>query len=348
MSPLRTRSKEPDAVCADTGAQALARAAAEELAGAGRVGDYLGAEGEGERLVSHLFACLDPAYQGWRWTVTVSRASRSKTVTISECLLLPGPDAVLAPPWVPWRERLRPGDLGVGDILPAAADDERLVPVAALEGDDGIEDWGEAGWAAAGLKPYSAADGEDEDGGAGEAGAAEGGTSAGEAAAGAGAGGQAGQGGQPPAGGAGRDRPGGRRRSRRTAAGEPAASWDTAPGRVRVLSAIGRDDAAFRWYTAEHGPQSPLANAAPGPCVSCGFFIHLAGPLGRVFGVCANEYAPDDGRVVSLDHGCGAHSEGPLLPGMESPVPPVIDELGYDLVDVPGVSVDDTDFEPID
>jgi hypothetical protein len=25
--------------------------------------------------------------------------------------------------------------------------------------------------------------------------------------------------------------------------------------------------------------------------------------------VCANVYAPDDAKVVSLDHGCGAHSE---------------------------------------
>lgn len=330
-----------------------------ELAGADRVGGYLGAEAEGERVVSHLFTCLDPAYCGWRWTVSVSRASRAKTVTISECLLLPGPDAVLAPPWVPWRERLLPGDLGVGDILPAAADDERLVPVAALEGDDGIEDWGEAGWAAAGLKPPSAAEAGDEyeSGEAGEGGPGEASTEAapaegaggGAAGAGAaGAGGPAGPGGQRFAEG-GRGRAGGRRRRpRRTAAGEPAAGWDTAPGRARVLSAIGRDDAAFRWYTSEHGPQSPLANAAPGPCMSCGFFVHLAGPLGRVFGVCANGYAPDDGRVVSLDHGCGAHSEGPLVTGMESPVPPVIDELSYDLVDVQGVSVDDTEFEPID
>ena len=320
-----------------------------ELAGADRVGDYLGAEADGERLVSHLFSCLDSAYRGWRWTVTVSRAARAKTVTISECLLLPGPDAVLAPPWVPWRERLRPGDLGVGDILPAAADDERLVPVAALEGDDGIEDWGEAGWAAAGLKPPGAAEAGDEDetGEAGEEGPGEAGPA--EAAAGAAAtpAAPAGPGGQRFPEGE-RGRAGGRRRRpRRTAAGEPAAGWDTAPGRARVLSAIGRDDAAFRWYTGEHGPQSPLANAAPGPCTSCGFFVHLAGPLGRVFGVCANGYAPDDGRVVSLDHGCGAHSEGPLLPGTESPVPPVIDELGYDLMDVHGVSVDDTDFEPI-
>ena len=35
----------------------------------------------------------------------------------------------------------------------------------------------------------------------------------------------------------------------------------------------------------------------------------VAGTLGRVFGACANAMAPDDGRVVAVTHGCGAHSE---------------------------------------
>ena len=60
---------------------------------------------------------------------------------------------------------------------------------------------------------------------------------------------------------------------------------------------------------ASTGPRTPLAHAAPAPCATCGFLVRLGSPLGRVFGVCANEYAPDDGKVVSLDHGCGAHSE---------------------------------------
>ena len=41
----------------------------------------------------------------------------------------------------------------------------------------------------------------------------------------------------------------------------------------------------------------------------CGFYLPLAGSLRQVFGVCGNLFAPDDGRVVSADHGCGAHSE---------------------------------------
>ena len=31
--------------------------------------------------------------------------------------------------------------------------------------------------------------------------------------------------------------------------------------------------------------------------------------LGTLFGACANQYSASDGRVVSLDHGCGGHSD---------------------------------------
>ncbi|HEY5990216.1 MAG TPA: DUF3027 domain-containing protein [Streptosporangiaceae bacterium] len=279
------RKREPDEACAQS--VDLARDAIAEMSGAGKVGEHVGVEADGDRIVTHLFSCLDPAYRGWRWAVTLSRAARSKTVTVCESVLLPGPESVLAPHWVPWRERLLPGDLGVGDILPAPADDERLVPLASLEGADGMQEW--ADLAAAGLCEQRA-----------------------------------------------------------TAAGGATKEISPVPAQARVLSAAGRDDAALRWYASEHGPRSPLAHAAPGPCASCGFFARLGGPLGQLFGVCSNAYAPDDGRVVSVDHGCGAHSEALLPAGTDQPVAPVIDELGYDLVDRPGVSVDETVFESLD
>ena len=90
-----------------------------------------------------------------------------------------------------------------------------------------------------------------------------------------------------------------------------------------------------------------IAHAAPAQCVSCGFFVPLSGELGRFFGACANAYAPDDGRVVSADHGCGAHSEAMPSRWPARAVAPVIDEFGYDLVDLPGVSVEETVFEPL-
>jgi hypothetical protein len=37
--------------------------------------------------------------------------------------------------------------------------------------------------------------------------------------------------------------------------------------------------------------------------------VRLNGSLSDTFGVCANGNANDDGRVVTFDHGCGAHSE---------------------------------------
>jgi Protein of unknown function (DUF3027) len=94
-------------------------------------------------------------------------------------------------------------------------------------------------------------------------------------------------------------------------------------------------------------PRPPQARTRI-PCLTCGFLVPLGGPLGRVFGVCANEYAPDDGRVVSLDHGCGAHSETAGAEGSYAGAAPVIDELGYDLVDRPGVSMEETVFESLD
>ena len=277
VSSARARSKEPDQACAE--AVDLARAAVVAVVGPGRVGEHLEVLAEGERAVTHLFDCEDPAYLGWRWAVTVGRAPRSKLVTVSETVLVPGPAALLAPPWVPWQDRLRPGDLGVGDLLPAPPDDERLVPLVTLEGDDAVIDWlGE--------------DAGDEQGPA-----------------------------------------------------EPAEL--PAPGRSRVLSAAGRESASARWYSSEHGPRTPLAHAAPAHCVSCGFFVPLSGELGRLFGACANAYAPDDGRVVSADHGCGAHSESVTQAVAARAVAPVIDEFGYDLVDLPGVSVEETVFEPL-
>jgi len=75
--------------------------------------------------VSHRFATTEKGYRGWAWDVTVDRAPGSDDVTVAEIVLLPGEGALLPPPWVPWSERLRPGDLGVGDLLPTSADDDR-------------------------------------------------------------------------------------------------------------------------------------------------------------------------------------------------------------------------------
>jgi hypothetical protein len=61
-------------------------------------------------------------------------------VTVCETVLLPGPDALVAPAWVPWQERVRAGDLGVGDLLPSEPEDPRLVPGYLQSDDPGVEE----------------------------------------------------------------------------------------------------------------------------------------------------------------------------------------------------------------
>jgi hypothetical protein len=198
------------------------------------VGEHLGAQAEGERLVTHLFACTRAGYRGWRWSVTVTRVSRAKHVTVDEVVLIPGEEAIIAPPWVPYKERVQPGDLSPGDLLPVEEDDPRLVPAYSF-GED----------------PLSPED---------------------------------------------------KAQIRQVA-------QELGLGRVRTLSIEGRDQAAQRWYDGDGGPTSSLAQSAPDTCTTCGFLVRVAGSLSEMFGVCANGSANDDGRVVSFDHGCGAHSE---------------------------------------
>jgi hypothetical protein len=104
-------------------------------AGAEVVGEHLAAVAEEGGGLTHHFATRRPGYRGWRWSVTLACADDEAPITVSEVVLVPGPDALVAPGWVPWQERIRPGDLGVGDLLPTPLDDPRLVP-AYLQSDD--------------------------------------------------------------------------------------------------------------------------------------------------------------------------------------------------------------------
>jgi hypothetical protein len=113
----------------------LARAAAQEEAGDERVGEYVDYHIEDDAAVTHHFEADKAGYGGWRWAVTITSAGPDTDITVSEVVLLPGPDALVAPDWVPWQERVMAGDLGVGDLLPTSPDDPRLV-AAYVESDD--------------------------------------------------------------------------------------------------------------------------------------------------------------------------------------------------------------------
>src|SRR5580765_2736306 len=96
------------------GAVDLAREAAQSIAERGTVGDHLGMRVEDERLATHYFACTAAAYPGWRWAITVARVPRGKVATVCETNLVPGQGALLSPEWLPYADRLAPGDLGAG------------------------------------------------------------------------------------------------------------------------------------------------------------------------------------------------------------------------------------------
>ncbi|WP_305787673.1 DUF3027 domain-containing protein [Symbioplanes lichenis] len=132
-----SRAARLDQVCAD--AVGVARGAITEV-DAEDVGEHLEVVAEGDRVVTHFFESHLDGYKGWRWAVTVTRVPRSRHVTVCETVLLPGPGALLAPSWVPWNERVQPGDLGVGDLMPTAPDDDRLTPGYVLSDDAAVEE----------------------------------------------------------------------------------------------------------------------------------------------------------------------------------------------------------------
>jgi hypothetical protein len=222
-----------DQACLD--AVDLARAAAEEGAGVVGVGEHLGAVAEGDRVLTHLFASTHPGYAGWHWSVTVARASRAKLVTVDEVVLLPGESALRPPDWVPWSERIGPGDVTPGLLMAATEADARLEPgytggERAAEADPIEDELARVVVAELGL------------------------------------------------------------------------------GRERVLSREGREEARSRWLAGDPGPDNQLTRLAPDVCETCGFFQRISGSLGLFFGACTNAYSPSDAHVVSVDHGCGAHS----------------------------------------
>ncbi|MUL48850.1 DUF3027 domain-containing protein [Mycobacterium sp. CBMA293] len=117
-----------------------ARAAIIEFSGDGVVGDYLGATFDDPASVTHRFLASLPGYHGWQWAVVLATYPGADHTTVSEVVLVPGPDALLAPAWLPWNERVQPGDLSPGDLLAPPAGDPRLVPGYVGSGDPELDD----------------------------------------------------------------------------------------------------------------------------------------------------------------------------------------------------------------
>lgn len=120
------KPSKPDAVLA--AAVETARRGVLEIAGDAAVGEHLGAFPEAERLVTHRFAAQVPGYVGWHWFATLARVPRGKDATVCEVGLLPSEDALLAPDWVPWSERVRPEDTAAEEAAQTADADTAQAP----------------------------------------------------------------------------------------------------------------------------------------------------------------------------------------------------------------------------
>lgn len=124
-SPRRKNDSRSTNPLLDARARDVAREALEEL-GDGEVGDHIGVTMMGPNVATHRFIADVPGYRGWEWNAVLACASGSRYVTVNEVALVPAREALQAPDWVPYEDRIRPGDLGPGDLMPPRPDDQRL------------------------------------------------------------------------------------------------------------------------------------------------------------------------------------------------------------------------------
>ncbi|WP_420896029.1 DUF3027 domain-containing protein [Bifidobacterium angulatum] len=284
-----------------------------------QVGDVVNAIELGDNVTDFRLAADVRGYEGWQWSVTLYHDAEVGTWTVNESSLVPTDDALVPPAWVPWKDRLEPTDLAPTDSIGTDPDDPRLEggfrktePVAgATAGEDGTsaetaeqaEKSTETAEQAESAEPVaektqdSAENAESAD--SSESAESTEATESTETA-----------------------------ETQETAVTE--ATEETAEAakaeaqaqqtdeiveefalsRRHVLSPKGRAQVAKRWYEGPRGPKALSTKTADGNlCSTCGFFVPLKGELNLMFGVCANKWSPDDGRVVSVDHGCGEHSE---------------------------------------
>ena len=301
----------------------IARAVAMDVADEPeQVGDVVNAIELGDNVTDFRLAADVRGYEGWQWSVTLYHDAEVGTWTVNESSLVPTDDALVPPAWVPWKDRLEPTDLAPTDSIGTDPDDPRLEggfrktePVAgATAGEDGkstetaeqaeksaeTAEQAEPAEPAAEKTQDSAENAENaESADSSETAESTESTESTETA-----------------------------ETQETAVAE--ATEETAEAakaeaqaqqtdeiveefalsRRHVLSPKGRAQVAKRWYEGPRGPKALSTKTADGNlCSTCGFFVPLKGELNLMFGVCANKWSPDDGRVVSVDHGCGEHSE---------------------------------------
>lgn len=255
------------------------------------VGDFVSSTDIGDGVTDFRFESKLVGYEGWQWSVTLYHDLETERWTVNESTLIPTDNSLLPPPWIPWKDRLKPSDLSVMDSIGTEEDDSRLEdgfrPVNHQSEDE--------------LSEKSEEESKEEKENSEENTLKQDGETAENADV--------------------TETVENENSSCDSQGNESSENNDSNEdleeavstlrlSRRRVMTAEALSQTAKRWYAGQHGPKSLSTKIADGNvCSSCGFMIPLAGSLGSMFGVCANMWSPDDGRVVSLDHACGEHSE---------------------------------------
>lgn len=347
----------------------IARAVAMDVADAPeQVGEVVDAIELDDNVTDFRLAANVRGYEGWQWSVTLYHDTEVGTWTVNESSLVPTDDALMPPAWVPWKDRLEPTDLAPTDSIGTDPDDPRLEggfrktePVqaaaaasASARGDvstnvDEVATGAESGNvdgpsdvnASTDVDNATNVDGatdvdtradvgestnvdkvmdDDKSTNVDDATNVDSVTNVDSATN--------------------VDNAAKAIAAAEAIEADKAAETDDiveefALSRRHVLSPQGRAQVAKRWYEGPRGPKALSTKTADGNlCSTCGFFVPLKGELNLMFGVCANKWSPDDGRVVSVDHGCGEHSE------IEPPEPshlwvqskPAYDDLHIDVI----------------
>lgn len=327
----------------------IARAVAMDVADAPeQVGEVVDAIELGDNVTDFRLAADVRGYEGWQWSVTLYHDTEVGTWTVNESSLVPTDDTLMPPAWVPWKDRLEPTDLAPTDSIGTDPDDPRLEdgfrktkPVQAADAAAAVSIKSDVSTNVDGPAEADVADAADVSTSVDKS------TNVDEAATGAESGNADGSSDADVStdvdsatnvdmkANAGEstnvDNAADGDKSTNVAtnvdkAAEAVAAAEAieadkeaetddiveefALSRRHVLSPQGRAQVAKRWYEGPRGPKALSTKTADGNlCSTCGFFVPLKGELNLMFGVCANKWSPDDGRVVSVDHGCGEHSE---------------------------------------
>ena len=260
------------------------------------VGDFVSSIELGNGVTDFRFVSNLVGYEGWQWSVTLYHDEETQRWTVNESTLVPTENSLLSPPWIPWKDRLKPSDLSVMDSIGTSEDDSRLEDgfrqvnnIDDNNSEKNIESANSDDNSESKTEDDAKANSEAEDN-------TEANTSEEDA--------------DPNA-----EKDINQNQESCDANNDFDEDLEEAVStlrlsRRRVMTAEAISQTAKRWYAGQHGPKSLSTKIADGKaCSSCGFLIPLAGSLGSMFGVCANMWSPDDGRVVSLDHACGEHSD---------------------------------------